>query len=356
MSTFVSPQLFLVSLLAGWLNQEQQKILEFLQEENRVLKEQLGARLHFSDDQRRRLAAKGKELGRKLLEKVATLVTPDTILRWHRQLIARKWTYPRRQTGRPPVSPKIEELVVRMATANPRWGYDRIQGALANLGHTIAPNTVKRILKDHGIEPAPVRRGKTTWSQFLSTHWDTLAGADFFTTEIWTPMGLVTFYVFFVIQLRTRRVHISSPTPNPDRFFMKQVGLDITAFDDSFLQGYSHLIIDRDSKYTTEFREILQENDVGVVLIPPKSPNCNPHAERFVRSIKEECLDRMILFGRNALERALREYGRHYLRERNHQGLGNSLIESIPHASDGPTVACSERLGGLLRYYYRCAA
>ena len=121
MSTFVSPQLFLVSLLAGWLNQEQQKILEFLQEENRVLKEQLGVRLHFSDDPRRRLAVKGKELGRKLLEEVATLVTPDTILRWHRQLIARKWTYPRRQTGRPPVSPKIEELVVRMATANPRY-------------------------------------------------------------------------------------------------------------------------------------------------------------------------------------------------------------------------------------------
>ena len=160
MSTFVSPQIFLVSLLAGRLNQEQQKILEYLQEENRVLKAQLGQRLRLSDEQRRRLAAKGKELGRKLLAEVATLVTPDTILRWHRELIARKWTYPRRPTGRPPISSEIEELVVRMAVSSPSWGYDRIQGAMANLGHKMAPNTVKRLLKEHGIEPAPFRRRK----------------------------------------------------------------------------------------------------------------------------------------------------------------------------------------------------
>jgi len=356
MSIVVSPQIFLVSLLAGWLNQEQQKILEYLQEENRVLREHLGGRLRFTDEQRRRLAAKGKDLGRKLLEEVATLVTPDTILRWHRQLIARKWTYPRRETGRPPVSPEIEELVLSMAKSSPSWGYDRIQGALANLGHKIAPNTVKRILKDHGIEPAPLRRRKTTWAQFLRSHWDTLAAADFLTTEIWTPAGLVTFYIFFVIQLKSRRVHIATPTPNPDRVFMKQVALDLAAFDDSFLRGYSHMIIDRDSKYTLEFREIMKEDDVDVVPIPPKSPNCNPHAERFVRSIKEECLDRMILFGRKALERALREYGRHYLRERNHQGLDNTLLEPVPLDTDGPTVRCRERLGGLLRYYYRAAA
>ncbi len=356
MSTLVSPQIFLVSLLAGWLNQEQQRVLDYLQEENRVLKEQLGGRLRFTDEQRRRLAAKGKELGRKLLEEVTTLVTPDTILRWHRQLIARKWTYPRGPTGRPRVSPEIEELVLRMAKSNPSWGYARIQGAVANLGHKIAPNTVKRILKDHGIEPAPLRRRKTTWAQFLRSHWDTLAGADFFTIAIWTPAGLVTFYVFFVIQLKTRRVHMSTPTPNLDRVFMKQVALDLAAFDDSFLRGYSHLIIDRDSKYTTEFREILKENDVDVVPIPPKSPNCNPHAERFVRSVKEECLDRMILFGRNALERALREYRFHYLRERNHQGLGNALLESSPNDVCGPRVECRERLGGLLRYYHRAAA
>ena len=141
---------------------------------------------------------------------------------------------------------------MRIARENRRWGYDRIRGALANLGHTLAPNTVKRILKEHGIAPAPERGSKTTWSEFLRAHWDTLAVTDFFTTEIWTPAGLVTFYVFFAIQLKTRRVHIATPTPTPDRFFMKQVALDLAAFDDSFLKGFSYLILERDSKYTSD--------------------------------------------------------------------------------------------------------
>jgi putative transposase len=286
-------------------------------------------------------------LGRKLLEEVATIVTPDTILRWYRQLIARKWTYPRRNTGRPPVPQEIEELVVRIARENRRWGYDRIQGALANLGHSISANTVKRIPKEYGIDPAPERGNKTTWTEFLRAHWDTLAAADFFTTEVCTPGGLVTFYVFFVLQLKTRRVHIATPTPNPDRFFMKQVALDLAAFDTSFLKVFSHLILDRDSKYTDEFREILKENGTDVVPIPPRAPNCNPHAERFVRSIKEECLERMILFGRSSLERALLEYCRHYHGERNHQGLGNKLIDSEPKGGNGsaPSSVASGSVG-----------
>ena len=175
---------------------------------------------------------------------------------------------------------------MRMAKLSPSWGYARIQGAMANLGHKIAPNTVKRLLKEHGIEPAPFRRRRTTWAQFLRSHWDTLPISS--PPKSGLPAGLVTFYVLFAIQLKTRWVHISIPTPNPDRVFMKQVALDLAAFDDSFLRGYSHLIIDRDSKYTTEFREVLKENDVDIVPIPTKSPNCNPHAERFVRSVKQE--------------------------------------------------------------------
>jgi hypothetical protein len=134
------------------------------------------------------------------------------------------------------------------------------------------------------------------------------------------------------------------------------VALDLAPFDDSFLEGFSHLVPHRDSKYTSEFREILKEHGTGVVLIPPRAPNCNPHAERFVRSLKEECLDRMILFGRGPLERSLRDYGRHYHEERNHQGLGNKLIEFKPNGENSPVVECRERLGGLLRYYYRAAA
>ena len=220
----ITPQILLISILAGWLNRRQQKIINYLVEELRAYKSQFGdRRLRLDDNQRRRLAAKGKELGRRVLQEIATIVTPDTILRWHRQLIAQKWTYPRKKMGRPPVSKEIEELVVRMARENPSWGYDSIQGRLKNLGHKIAPNTVQRILRGHGIESAPERRKKTTWKQFLRTHWDSLAAADFFTTEVWTCSGLMTFYVFFVIQVKTRRVYIATPTTNPNRIYMKQV-------------------------------------------------------------------------------------------------------------------------------------
>ena len=150
-----------------------------------------------------------------------------------------------------------------------------------------------------------------------------------------------------------RRIFICRPTTSEEELPCAE---EIVTNLASFLRGYSHLIIDRDSKYTTEFREVLKENNVDVVPIPTKSPNCNPHAERFVRSIKEECLNRMVLFGRNALERALREYRIHYLRERNHQGLGNRLLDDFPQDADGPSVECRKRLGGLLRYYYRAAA
>jgi len=217
MKNVLTPHLLLVTALAGWLNREQQKVLDYLREENRVLKEQLGAKkLRLTDAQRRRLAAKGWEIGRRLLGEFATIVTPDTILRWHRKLIAQKWANTAGK-GRPGVMKKIEELVVQMAKDNPSSGYRRIEGALSNLGHVVVHNTVKRILRDHGIEPAPERGKKTTWSQFLKTHWSSLAATDFFTTEVWTPKGLVTIYTLFVIRLETRKIHIVGSTPHPNR-------------------------------------------------------------------------------------------------------------------------------------------
>ena len=236
-------------------------------------------------------------------------------------------------------------------------GYKSIVGRLKNIGFRIAPNTVKRILIDHGIEPAPERRKKTTWNQFLRIHWDSIAGADFFTTEVWTWSGLVTYYTFFVVQLSTRRVYIAPPTVSPNHAFMKQIAIELTAFDDSFLRGMSYLIIDRDSKYTDQFRALLKDEGVDSVRIPARSPNCNPIAERFVRSIKEDCLERMILFGRKALVRATREYIIYFHGERNHQGLGNDLIEPGPEVGEvAGEIERKERLGGLLNYYYRTAA
>ena len=276
-----------------------------------MLREQLGGkRLRLTDGQRRRLAAKGHAIGRKLLGDVASIVTPDTILRWHRRLIRKKWSYGNEKRGRASIPAETEKLIVRMANENLSWGYRRIQGALANIGETLAHNTVKRVLLDHGIDPATVRSTKTTWKQFLRAHWDTLAATDFFSTEVWTKTGLTTYCTLFVMHVATRRVHIVGSPTAPDGFFMQQAALDLVAFDDSFLRGTTHLILDRDTKFTAGFVEILKEPGVDAVKIPARSPNCNPHAERWVKSIKEECLSRLVLLGRGSLDRAIAQSGR----------------------------------------------
>jgi len=357
MKTALQPLQLLLMMFSGWLNKHQQKIIDYLLEENRVLKEFHKGKLpRLNDNQRRRLAVKGKTLGRKFLFKFATIVTPDTSLLWHRKLIALKWTYPRKGPGRPPVMKKITEHVVRMAKENNSWGYDRIQGALKNLGHIVAPTTIANILKRNGIEPAPERCKKTTWRTFLKTHWETITAADFFTVEVWTLGGLVTFHVLFIIKLATRKVHIAGITPNPDEAFMKQVARNLTDSVEGFLLGHRFLIIDRDRKYCPGFTDIIKGAGMRIILCPAKAPNCNAYAERFVRSIKYECLNKMIFFGVRSLECAIRNYVTHFHQERNHQGIDNSIITPEPNLSskDGD-VCCRERLGGMLRYYYRHA-
>jgi len=315
-------------IFSGWVNRHQQNIIDYLIEENRVLKElHKGKRLRLNDDQRRRLARKGKILGRKLLFKFATIVTPDTLIAWHRKLIALKWTYPRKGPGRPPVMKKIAELVVRMATENSSWGYDRIQGALKNLGHKVAPTSIANILKRHGIEPAPERMKRTTWNTFLKAHWETFTAADFFTVEVWTFSGLVTFYILFFMELSTRKVYLAGITHSPDGSFMKQVARNLTDCYDGFLLGKRFLIIDRDKKYCKTFFDIIQDAGTKPVRCPVKAPNCNAFAERFVKSIKHECLNKMILFGVGSLQRAIRNYLDPYHREQNHQGLENQIID-----------------------------
>jgi putative transposase len=184
----VVPFHLVLAALFGWLEREQRDVIKFLREENRVLKGQLhGQRMRLSDDERRRLAVLGQCLGRRLLTQFATIVTPDTILRWHRELIARKWTYAARRRGRSGVQAEIRRLVVHMATENPSWGYTRIQGALKNLGHRVARSTIAKILRDNGIPPSHER--PMTWRTFLHAHWPALVAADFFTTEVGPSAG-----------------------------------------------------------------------------------------------------------------------------------------------------------------------
>jgi hypothetical protein len=217
---------FLLAALAGWFHQQQFDVIDYLQTENRVLREQLGPRrVRFTDDQRVRLAAKAKTLGRRALTAIGTIVTPDTLFAWHRRLIARKYDGSRRRRpGRPHVMAQIEALVVRMATENRTWGYTRMQGALANLHHRVARGTIANILRRRGIEPSPGRQKRTTWQEFLRAHWDVLAAADFFTVDVWTGTGLTRFAVFFVMHLATRRVEIAGIVADPESAWVTQCG------------------------------------------------------------------------------------------------------------------------------------
>ncbi len=221
-------------VVTGWLDRRERDAVAYLMEENRLLHRQLsGRRPRWTDADRRRLAARAHRLGRRVLRDVATVVTPDTLLRWHRQLIARKWTSARRGTSRRGVLAEIRHLVLRMADENPTWGYTRIQGALQNVGHRVGRSTIRRVLKAAGLPPVPQR--PTSWQTFLKAHWGAMAGADFFTTEVWTWRGLVTYYTVFVIDLASRRVQMLGSTPYPGAVFMDQVGRQLRFADDGVL-------------------------------------------------------------------------------------------------------------------------
>ncbi len=354
-----NPWQIILIALAGWMNREQGVVIDYIKEENRVLRELLGKkRLRLNNDQRRRLAAQGKTLGRKLLSTCCSIVTPDTILRWHRKLIAKKYDgSANRKPGRPRIIASIRRLTRHMAQENRTWGYGRIQGALANLDFSICTTTIKRTLKEAGIEPAPERSKKSTWKEFIRNHWDSLAACDFFTVEVWTPFGLVRYAVFFVMDLSTRRVKIAGVAPDPYGSWMVQVARNLTDGLDGFLNEKRYLIHDRDPLYTAQFTSTLAAAGVSCVKLPPRSPNLNAYAERFVRSIKSECLNRMIFFGGRHLRYVINEYVEHYHSERNHQGIGNRLIEERHDGAEttGPVVS-RKRVGGMLKYYHRVAA
>jgi len=344
----------LLMVVTGWLARREREIIVYLIEENRCLRRQLGSRrVRLTDDDRRRLAARAYRVGRRGLRDIATIATPDTLMRWHRQLIARKWTYGRTSVNRRQVLAEIRRLVVRMAEENKTWGYTRIQGALKNVGHRVGRSTIRRIMKAAGLPPVPQR--PTSWQKFLKAHWGSIAGVDFFTTEVWTWQGLVTYYTVFIIDLASRRVQILGSTPHPEALFMRQIVRTLTMVEESVVSPPQVLICDRDRKWSHDVRRRLRDAGIRVVLIPERAPNANAYAERFVRSIKEECLDRIILIGERHLRQAIAEFVEHYHCERNHQGLDNRLIVGTPVTDRTGHVRCRRRLGGLLNFYERAA-
>jgi putative transposase len=314
-------------------------------------------RIRFTDAERRRLARKAYALGRKALNELETLVTPDTLLRWHRRLVASQWNYTQRGgPGRPRVMKTIVDLTLRIAEDNPSWGYTRIRGVLANLGHQVGRGTIANILREHGVEPAPERDRHTRWSTFLKAHWECLTATDFPSVEVYTIKGLVTYYILFFIEIASHSVHIAGITPHPDNRPMTQIARNATDAEDDVLRGQRYLNLDRDTKYTDKFRNLLVREGTHLIRLPPRSPNLNAFAERFVRSIKSECLNRMIFFGQDSLQHAITHFMAHYHTERNHQGLGNRLLQPDPIIAPSQPVRRRQRLGGTLNDSHRAAA
>jgi putative transposase len=347
----------MLAYISGSVNDELLRRIEYLLEENRVLRQQIDRRLQLTDHERRTLADKAIALS-KLMADTVTIVKPKTILKWHRTLVAKKFDGSafRRQPGRPPIPTDIEQLVIRLARDNPAWGYDRIVGAVHNLGCDISDQTIGNILRRNGLGTSPEGRKNTTWSSFIRQHRDVLWATDFFTTEIWTHWGLTTYYVLFFIQVQSRRIVLGGISQNPTEGWMKQIARNVTGVEGALI-GARYLIHDRDAKYTQSFDQILQAAGTAPVKLPPQSPNLNAFAERFVKSIKAECLEQFVLFGEDALRHVLREYLAHYHAERNHQGIENVIPfpDGRLAERDGPVVK-AERLGGLLNFYHRRAA
>ena len=347
-----------LALVSGHVEEELLIRNEYLATENQILKSKLKKPVCFNDSERIQLAKIGKRMGLKALKEISCIVKPETILKWFQKLIAKKFdgTAYRKTHGRPPIGIELEKLIVQFAEENPSWGYDRISGALSNLGYKVSDQTVGNILKRNGIPPVPERSKNTTWTTFIKRHQNVLAACDFFTTEVITPTGLITYYVLFFIHIGSRKIHIAGMTPHPNEEWMKQMARNVTMADYGFLSNCKYLIHDRDSKFCKSFISIIQSGGVKPLKLPPRSPNLNAFCERWVLSVKSEVISELIFFSEESLRLTLKEYIIHYHQERNHQGKDNRLL--FPIAGYNPTkkngrIKCRTRLGGVLKYYYR---
>ena len=406
----LKPWQFILMTMASWLNKEQQAVIEYRDEEIRILKEKLGKkRILLNDAQKRRLATAAAKVGRDALGKIGALFSPETLLRWHQSLVAKKYDGSEKRGKRGPEATKakeIRDLVIKLATENPGWGHGRIHGELKELGHKVSRATVRRVMLAHGLLNDPDRPKKTTWRTFIESHFECLHACDFFSVEAWTLKGLQRFLVFFVIEIHSRRVEIVGIHADPCETQMIQYARNLTDPENGFLKGGKRILIhDRDPLFTKKFCQTLRASGVRALKLPKQSPNLNPWAERFILSIKSECLSKMILFGEGGVRHAVSNYVEYYLRERVHSALGRRIIQegepspvnmeassdvaatssaavpnvvamvpgatAVPGAEAPPVsppksrpvvpvtideIRCRERLGGLLKSYYRQAA
>jgi putative transposase len=281
------------------------------------------------------------------------VVTPQTLLRWHREVVRRRWTYGRVKPGRPPIDAERRRLVLRLARENPRWGYQRIAGEIKKLGLSVSPSTVRRLLARARLGPAP-RRSGPTWCEFLRAQAAGIVACDFFTVE---TASLRRYYVLFFIELQTRRVHLAGSSAHPSGRWVAQQARNLSFA--GVLGEVRFLIHDRDSKFVASFDEVYRSEGIRVILTPPEAPRANAYAERFVRTIRTECLDWLLIFGPRHLDRVLHVYVEHYNRERPHRALGRcppTPPARTPQPRPDAVIERRDRLGGLPHEYYRAAA
>ena len=287
---------------------------------------------------------------------VAFLVTPATLLRWHRELVRRKWTYRRTgRPGRPPIDPAIRALILRLARENPRWGCVRIGGELSKLGIRASATTIRTLLRTARAGPAP-RRSGPTWSEFLRAQADGIIACDFFTVE---TAWLRTLYVLVFIELGSRRIHVSPSTAHPDSAWVTQQARNLAMNLDGRASPVRFLIRDRDAKFSRPFDAVVRSEGMRVIRTPVRAPNANAHAERVIETIRAECLDWTLILGRRHLDLTLRTYADHYNRQRPHRALGLAppiAAAGQPIPVDPRDVCRRDLLGGLVHEYHGAAA
>lgn len=280
------------------------------------------------------------------------IVSPHTLLAWHQRLVRQKRTQPP-APGRPPISDELRNLIIRLGGENARWGARRVHGELRRLGHKVSAATVRRILREAGLGPAPRRHpARREWRQFLKSQASGLLATDFFHLD---TIGLQRLYALFVMEVRTRTVHILGVTAHPTAAWTTQQARQLMWHLGDRAERFTYPIRDRDTKYTAAFDAIFADEGIAVIKIPPRSPNCNPHAERFIRYARQECTNRLLIYGRGHAEKLLREYARHFNEHRPHQGRGQLAPVDDPNVIPLPTprIQRKQTVGGLINEYRR---
>jgi putative transposase len=348
-------------LLAAATDRELTRMVEYLKEENRILRSKLPERVPVTAREKQRLVRLGKPLGAAVKDLV-TIVCPRTFQRWVKEADGPVPAKPvgDRKPGRPRTPVDVKELVLKLAKET-GWGYTRILGELKKLGVTVSRSTVVNILKEAGLDPSPERK-KGTWADFVKRHQATLWASDFAGVKSFTTSGIVDLFILFFIHIETRRVFVAGVTAAPNAEWVTQQARNVTMVAAEMNLGMSHLIIDHDSKYVAGFDAVLEADGVEVKRVGPRAPNLNAYAERWVQSLRSECLDMFMVVGERHLRLLCDQYVAHYNIERSHQGVGNVPLTPGPDpptlpfpSTAAPAVVCHERLGGVLKHYTRAA-